>query len=148
MAEILEHLLSHKHSVIAGLLSSDVMFDMGIIPTPTVQYAVRNYYDGGVIITASHNPPHYNGIKFVDQDGIGIAEDMELEIEDMFFNDNPNRVSYDEIKEVITNEGLVDEYNEEVVQRVDHDAIAKAKLKVVVDCGSGAACFTTPYVLS
>lgn len=72
---------------------------------------------------------------------------MELEIEDMFFNDNPNRVSYDEIKEVITNEGLVDEYNEEVVQRVDHDAIAKAKLKVVVDCGSGAACFTTPYVL-
>lgn len=137
-----------KHSVIAGLLSSGCnVVDMGIIPTPTVQYAVRNYYDGGVIITASHNPPHYNGIKFVDQDGIGIAEDMELEIEDMFFNDNPNRVSYDEIKEVITNEGLVDEYNEEVVQRVDHDAIAKAKLKVVVDCGSGAACFTTPYVL-
>ena len=136
-----------KHSVIAGLLSSGCnVVDMGIIPTPTVQYAVRNYYDGGVIITASHNPPHYNGIKFVDQDGIGIAEDMELEIEDMFFNDNPNRVSYDEIK-VITNEGLVDEYNEEVVQRVDHDAIAKAKLKVVVDCGSGAACFTTPYVL-
>lgn len=72
-----------------------------------------------MIITASHNPPQYNGIKFVDEDGIGIAEDMELEIEDMFFNENPNRVSYDEIGEVTSNEGLIDEYNDEVVQRVD-----------------------------
>ena len=63
-----------KEAVKAGLLSSgcDVV-DLGILPTPGVQFAVRKYYDGGVMITASHNPPMYNGIKFLDEDGIGIA---------------------------------------------------------------------------
>jgi phosphomannomutase / phosphoglucomutase len=137
-----------KHAVIAGLLSSGCqVVDLGILPTPAVQYAVRNYYDGGIIITASHNPPQYNGIKFVDEDGIGIHEDMELKIEAMFFDDNPDRVLWDEIGEVSTNQGLVDEYIDEVVNRVDQEAIGRANLKVILDCGSGAACFTTPYIL-
>jgi len=137
-----------KHAVISGLLSSgcDVV-DLGFLPTPAVQYAVRNYYDGGVIITASHNPPKYNGIKFVDSDGIGTPDDMEIEIEKMFFNDNPDRVSWNEIGEVETNSGLLEEYIENVINRVDGDAIRNAKLKVIVDCGSGAACFTTPFLL-
>ena len=58
---------------------------LGILPTPTVQFAVRNYYDGGVMITASHNPPKYNGLKFVDEYGIGIHDEMEEKIEQMFF---------------------------------------------------------------
>jgi phosphomannomutase/phosphoglucomutase len=137
-----------KHAVIAGLLSSGCrVIDLGILPTPAVQYAVRNYYDGGVIITASHNPPHDNGIKFVDGDGIGIPDDMEEKIENMFFDQNPDRVPWDEISEVEYNSNIIDEYIENVVRRVDADAIKDAGLKVVVDCGSGAACFTTPYLL-
>jgi len=137
-----------KHSVIAGLLSSGCkVVDLGILPTPAVQFAVRNYYDGGVMITASHNPPKYNGLKFVDQDGIGIPEEMELKIEDMFFNENPDRVSWNDICEVFENSAVIDEYIENVVDRVYIDIIKKANLKVIVDCGSGAACFTTPYLL-
>ncbi len=136
-----------KHAVLSGLLSSGChVIDLGILPTPAVQYAVRNYYDGGVIITASHNPPHDNGIKFVDADGIGIPDDMEEKIEDMFFDENPDRVPWDEISEVETSD-IIDEYIENVINRVDADAIKDAGLKVVVDCGSGAACFTTPYLL-
>lgn len=137
-----------KHAVISGLLSSGCrVIDMGILPTPTVQYAVRNYYDGGVIITASHNPPHDNGIKFVDRDGIGIPDDMEEKIENMYFDENPDRVPWDEISEVEYNSNIIDEYIENVVHRVDKESIQEAELKVVVDCGSGAACFTTPYLL-
>jgi phosphomannomutase/phosphoglucomutase len=137
-----------KHSVIAGLLSSGCqVVDLGILPTPAVQFAVRNYYDGGVMITASHNPPKYNGLKFVDTDGIGIHEEMEEKIEGMFFNENPNRVSWNDIGEVFENPGIIDEYIENVFNRVDKEVIKEAKLKVIVDCGSGAACFTTPYLL-
>jgi phosphomannomutase / phosphoglucomutase len=137
-----------KHSVVAGLLSSGCkVVDLGILPTPAVQFAVRNYYDGGVMITASHNPPKYNGLKFVDSDGIGIEEEWEEKIEEMFFDENPDRVSWNEIPEVFNNPGIVDEYIENVVKRVDSKIIKDAKLKVIVDCGSGAACFTTPYLL-
>jgi phosphomannomutase/phosphoglucomutase len=136
-----------KHAVIAGLLSSGCsVVDLGLLPTPAVQYAVRNYCDGGVIITASHNPPQYNGIKFVDEDGIGIHDEMEEKIEDMFFDDSPDRVSWQEIGEVNTNSRIVEEYQEQVLHRVDLELIKKAGLKVVVDCGSGAACFTAPYI--
>ena len=137
-----------KHAVISGLLSSGCdVIDLGILPTPALQFAVRNYYDGGIMITASHNPPKYNGIKLMDSYGIGTPDDMELKIEDMFFNDNPDRVSWNEIGETDTNEGILEEYIQNVIDRVDADTIKEAKLKVIVDCGSGAACFTTPYLL-
>ena len=137
-----------KHAVISGLLSSGCdVIDLGALPTPALQFAVRNYYDGGIMITASHNPPKYNGIKLMDSYGIGTPDDMELKIEDMFFNDNPDRVSWNEIGETDINEGIIDEYIQKVIDRVDADAIRQAKLKVIVDCGSGAACFTTPYLL-
>ena len=85
-------------AVKAGLLSAgcDVV-DLGILPTPGVQYAVRKYYDGGVMITASHNPPQYNGIKFLDCDGIGICDEMELEIERLYFDSDPERVPFSKI---------------------------------------------------
>jgi phosphomannomutase/phosphoglucomutase len=137
-----------KYSVIAGLLSSGCkVIDLGILPTPAVQFAVRNYYDGGIMITASHNPPKYNGLKFVDSDGIGIEEEWEQKIESMYFDDEPRRVSWDAIGEVFQNSGIIEEYIENVVDRVDSQVIKDAKLKVIVDCGSGAACFTTPYLL-
>jgi phosphomannomutase/phosphoglucomutase len=135
-------------AVIAGLLSSgcDVV-DLGILPTPGVQYAVRKYYDGGVMITASHNPPMYNGIKFLDADGIGIPDDMELEIEKLYFDEEPDRVPFHEIGEIYHNDKVIEEYVDEAVSKVDADAIREANLKVVVDCGSGAGCHTAPYLI-
>ena len=135
-------------AVTAGLLSSgcDVV-DLGILPTPGVQYAVRKYYDGGVMITASHNPPQYNGLKFLDADGIGIPDDMELEIEKLYFDEEPDRVEFHEIGEIYSNDKIIDEYVDEAVSKVDTEAIREANLKVVVDCGSGAGCFTAPYLI-
>ncbi len=137
-----------KQAITAGLLSSgcDVV-DLGILPTPAIQYAVRNYYDGGIIVTASHNPPKYNGLKFVDEFGIGTPDDMELEVERLYFDDEPTRVNWDEIGQIFTNESIIDEYIDETLKRVDVEAIRARKLKVVVDCGSGAGSFTAPYLL-
>ena len=118
-----------KHAITAGLLSSgcDVV-DLGILPTPAIQYAVRNYYDGGIIVTASHNPPKYNGLKFVDEYGIGTPDDMELKVEEMFFDSEPKRAKWDEIGKVYTNNNIIDEYIDEAIKRVDSEAIIKAKI--------------------
>ena len=135
-------------AVIAGLLSSGCnVVDLGILPTPGVQYAVRKYYDGGVMITASHNPPKYNGIKFLDEDGIGIPDDMELAIEKLYFDEEPERVPYYEMGEISHNDQIIDEYIDEAISKVDVEAIRDANLKVVVDCGSGAGCYTAPYLI-
>ena len=137
-----------KHAITAGLLSSgcDVV-DLGILPTPAIQYAVRNYYEGGIIVTASHNPPKFNGLKFVDEFGIGTPDDMEIAVEEMYFDSEPKRVSWDKIGKVYHNETIIDEYIKETLKRVDVEAIRSRKLKVVVDCGSGAGSYTAPYLL-
>ena len=137
-----------KEAVKAGLLSSgcDVV-DLGILPTPGVQYAVRKYYDGGVMITASHNPPQYNGLKFLDEFGIGIPDEMDIAIEKLYFDEEPDRVPFHEIGQIYYNDKIIDEYVDEAISKVDAEAIRDAKLKVVVDCGSGAGCFTAPYLI-
>ncbi len=136
-----------KHAVTAGLLSTGCnVVDLGMLPTPAVQYAVRHYYDGGIMITASHNPPKYNGLKLLDADGIGTPDELEEEIEDIYFNDKQERVTWDKIGKAYK-EDIIDEYCDEVIKRVDAEAIREAKLKVVLDCGSGAACGTTPFII-
>ncbi len=73
-------------AVISGLNSTgcNVLF-VGMVPTPALQYAVKSHtVDGGVMITASHNPPEYNGIKVMWKDGIELSREQEIEIENMF----------------------------------------------------------------
>ena len=136
-----------KHAVTAGLLSTGCnVVDLGMLPTPAVQYAVRKYYDGGIMITASHNPPKYNGLKLLDQDGIGTPDELEEEIEEIYFNDKQERVTWDKIGKAYKAD-IIDEYCEEILKRVDVQKIREAKLKVVLDCGSGAACGTTPFII-
>ncbi|WP_304125371.1 phosphoglucosamine mutase [Methanosphaera cuniculi] len=136
-----------KHAVTAGLLSVGCnVVDLGMLPTPALQYAVRNYYDGGIMITASHNPPKYNGLKLLDSDGIGTPDELEEQIEDIYFNKKQERVTWDKIGKAYKRD-IIDEYIDEVLKRVDVEAIRNANLKVVLDCGSGAACDTTPYII-
>lgn len=63
-------------AIMSGLTATGCsVYDVGTAPTPAIQYAVKNHkMDGAVIITASHNPPEYNGIKVTASDGVEIHE--------------------------------------------------------------------------
>ena len=61
----------------------------GLVPTPCLQFATKYLgYTGGIMITASHNPPQYNGIKVTAKDGIEISRNDELKVEEFYFKKN------------------------------------------------------------
>ena len=76
------------HAVSSGLLSTGSgVFMAGMVTTPTLAYAARTF-DCGVMITASHNPPEYNGVKFFNPDGSGFGVEQMLTIEEMLAKKN------------------------------------------------------------
>ena len=77
-----------KSAVAAGLMASGVsVLDLGMLPTPALQFYVKNSgVKGGVMITASHNPPEFNGIKCIDYDGTEMPRENEEKIETIYFN--------------------------------------------------------------
>jgi len=120
----------------------------GLATTPTMQVMTENEnYDGGIVITASHNPSEYNGLKFLQTDGTFLSPDQ---CEELFKAVDQN-VSIDTPDSL----GLVSDYstaNEEHIDKVlaakciDAENIRKKKFKVVVDCVNGAGSFILPML--
>jgi len=72
---------------------------------------------------------------------------VDLAIEKLYFDEEPDRVPFNEIGQLYHNDKIIEEYVDEAISKVDVEAIRKANLKVVVDCGSGAGCYTAPYLI-
>lgn len=138
-----------RSAVSAGILSMgcDVM-NLGMIPTPALQYYVKSHttITGGVMITASHNPPEFNGVKCISADGTECSPNEERSIEEAF-DKNLQTVSWNKIgtETMMTNAG--DDYIDSIVSKVNTNLIKKANLTVCIDCANGAASFTTPKML-
>jgi len=116
----------------------------GLVPTPCLEYAVKKLgYSGGIMITASHNPPQYNGIKPAAKDGVEISRDDELIIEDIFLKKNWIK---NPTKWGITGkeDRAIDVYVNDIISHVDSQKIKSKNLKVVLDLGNGAQAVTAP----
>ena len=138
-----------KSAVSAGLMAMGcTVRDLGTVPTPAIQYHVKTDDDvsGGVMITASHNPPKFNGIKCIDSDGTEMPREKEEEIEVLYASEIPT-LPWNEIGSIEKYDNAGEDYVEAVLTHVDVAAIKKAKLTAVVDCANGAACHTTPLLL-
>jgi len=138
-----------KNAVTAGLISTGCnVFDAKIAPSPALQYYVKNSdADAGVIITASHNPPQFNGIKVIDKDGIELSRKKEKEIEKIYFNEHFHKAAWNELGKVYDID-ILDFYIEGILDLVNVEKIKECNFKVVIDCGNGAACYTMPYLVS
>jgi len=138
-----------RDAVIAGLLSVGCnVHDLGSLPTPALQYGVKYFgLDGGLMITASHNPPEFNGIKVMASDGVEVSREQETEIEDIYFKGGPDLVSWDNIGSVFEKDSL-HIYRDTVISHVDSEAIREACLKVAIDPGNGVAAYVAPDIAS
>ena len=136
-------------AVISGLAATGCqVFFAGMAPTPALQYAVKNHaMDGGVIITASHNPPEYNGIKVIWNDGIEISHEQEIEIENIYFEDKAQFAEWDKLGTTHELPGVNDEYIEAVKKHVNVAKIAEKHYHVVVDVANSVGGLTAPRLL-
>lgn len=131
---------------IAGMLAQgNDVYDCGMTTTPGLQFLVKQSSGkAGLMVTASHNPPEYNGFKVIDTDGIEIARDKELKVERSFASKlmvsrrNPGHRTYPPAP--------VETYLVNLQRFVSKMATPK-RLTVVVDVGNGVAALTTPELL-
>ncbi|MFH1031996.1 MAG: phosphoglucosamine mutase [Chloroflexota bacterium] len=131
-----------KHAFISGLLSGGSRCcDAGIIPTPTLALATKKF-DIGAMITASHNPPEYNGIKLLNPDGSAFDSNQREEIEAAILNESFSVASWNDMKSYYTENGAIENHIEHILKD-----FTQSKVKVVLDCGCGAASVITPDLL-
>ena len=120
---------------------------VGVIPTPAVAYLTKKYkVEAGVVISASHNPVEFNGIKFFDGNGYKLPDSMEDEIEELIRNgmrgvEFPTGTMVGKIK---YRTDAREEYINHAVQTVPVDL---SGMKIVVDCAEGAAHYTSVEAL-
>ena len=136
-------------AVISGLTATGChVFFAGMAPTPALQYAVKNHkMDGGVIITASHNPPEYNGIKVIWSDGIETSHEQEVEIENIYFDNKIVFAEWDKLGALQELPGINDEYVQAIKNHVDPQKIAQKHFHVVVDAANSVGGLTAPPLL-
>ncbi|MEM0365322.1 MAG: phosphoglucosamine mutase [Candidatus Nitrosocaldus sp.] len=132
----------------AGLNAMGIdVHDAGLVPTPCLQYCTKRLgYRGGIMITASHNPPEYNGIKVMASDGVEIPREDELKIEDIYFSNRFMKSKGIGRDERLSNP--VDLYIQGIRSLVDVDRIRSKGMKVVVDVGNGAQAVAVPRLLN
>ena len=138
-----------SRAVMAGLASTGCnVLDGGQAPTPAIQYAVKHFKLGGaVIVTASHNPPEYNGIKVVSDDGVEIGYEDELKIEATFFNEQLARASWNQLGGISPFPNIIKTYTNAIKTHIDVDAIKKQRFKVIIDPVNSVGGLVTPYLL-
>ena len=131
-------------AICAGLLESGVdVIKIGMVPTPLVGYATEKLdADAGIMLTASHNPSQYNGIKLWNKNGMAYTSAQEAEIEKIYAEKSYISVNWDEVGTLSINEEIKGEYIDDLVSLVN----IKEGLKVVIDCASGAGSEISPLV--
>ena len=108
---------------------------------------MRDYADAGIVITASHNPREYNGIKLIAGDGTEFPRSGEKEIEEIYYSGKYSIVSWENTGNFRIDPGVNDYYLKGVINSVDSEKIYSRRFKVVIDTGCGAGSLTLPFLL-
>jgi phosphoglucosamine mutase len=137
-----------ESSLISGILSAGCdVIKVGVLPTPAIPKLIKHFKaDAGVMISASHNPVEFNGIKFFNKEGYKLTDAIEEEIEDYILNHkdldhNPSGTEIGRKTEIFK---AMEIYAEEVMETIEGDL---SGLKVAIDAANGAAFEVAKYAL-
>jgi len=138
-----------SYSVTAGLMSSGRnIAESEVVPTPALQFSTKALgYRGSVMITASHNPSQYNGVKVMGPDGVEVSRLDEQRIEKIFHDGSANKANWKDVGTSRPETSVIRTYLNGIISKVNARLIAERKLKVVVDPGNGAQSLAAPYLL-
>ena len=140
-----------EHAVICGLLAAGCeVVELGILPTPTIQiYVAATRANGGVAVTASHNPPEYNALKLFNSDGLFFNNYERGELLDLYHQSDFRRVSNAEMRGVEEDRGQAQKLHiARVLEHVDPDRIRARKFRVALDAVNGAGSLMTSSFLA
>ncbi len=131
-------------AICAGILEGGVnVIKIGMVPTPLVGYACEKLgADAGVMLTASHNPSQYNGIKLWNKNGMAYTSKQEEEIERIYNNCEYITANWHDIGRLEYNDEIKGQYIDDLLDLVD----IKPGLKIVIDCASGAGSELSPLI--
>jgi phosphomannomutase / phosphoglucomutase len=122
--------------------------EVGLLPTPAIQYNVLKLGAGfAVIVTASHNPPEFNGLKCIADDGLEASREVEERIEAAYDASAAPSVPFDRVGQV-DRDGLgAHRYLHGLLGQVDRPRVTARRFHVALDCGNGASVPTSPRLL-
>ncbi len=131
-----------ESAVTAGLLSGgSTVHRLGLAPTPALAYLTRELgMDAGVMLTASHNPPEYNGIKVFNSDGVALSPEEQSRIEEIISSESYQRRDWRGVGHAVDASGEIERYVNAILSAVD----LKREWRVVLDPGCGATSALAP----
>lgn len=139
-----------EHAIAAGLMATGCdVTKIGIVTTPGVAMMTRFLKaDGGVVITASHNPTEWNGIKLLRNDGIAYPADQITQIQQLYYDKQFDLRPATEAGRASQNSKAHAVHTDSILQICDRKLIQAGRFKVVLDSINGAGCLVTAQLLS
>ncbi len=139
-----------RSAVLAGLLASGCeAIDLGVCPTPSLQLAVKRLgADGGISITAGHNPEPWNALKFVRGDGLYLNSLQADELLDIFHQGEFAKAGWEKIRSRVEERDAITHHLEALSRAFDVEAIKARRLTVAVDCCNSSCSYLSPRWLA
>ena len=138
-----------KHAVVAGILSTgNRVLDIGVCPVPTVQLQVRHRRaQGGIAITASHNPAEWNALKFIGSSGLFLDAGQARELLDIYHQGEYTKVGGADLRTVEVIDGATDLHIKAILDALGPLPQSQKKLRVVLDSCNGAGSIVGPKLI-
>jgi phosphomannomutase len=139
-----------RSAVLSGLLATGCeVIDLGVCPTPSLQLAVRWLgADGGISITAGHNPEPWNALKFVRGDGLYLNALQADELLDIFHQGEFAKATWENIRSAVEERDAITHHLEALSRAFDVEAVKARRLTVAVDCCNSSCSYLSPRWLS